>query len=273
MSNESKRRRLGATVLGELGKLAKSYGVQKIPLNEIDLEDPKFRTRYDLGEKQIVELADSIRSEGLINPIVVRRRADSKYQLISGFRRVEAVRKLGEDAVDAIVVNVDDDRALRIAVSENLKRKSLTPLEIGLMCDRLVKEGRSYDEVGRMMGLSAKQIQRYLRTLKLNEEVRKSLNDGAINFFTALEIGKVDGAVQSALLKRVLKEKLSTRDVSQLVQEMRRSEKRKNIIEDLPNVKFKKGQIIIDLTGVELVKTLKALLREAEKGTIQNAIN
>jgi ParB family chromosome partitioning protein len=264
---------LGSSVLGELGKLARSYGVQKISMNEIDLSDSRFRTRYDLGEKQVTELANSIKSEGLINPIVVRRKGDSQYQLISGFRRVEAIRRLGEDTVDAIVVSVDDDKAFRIAVSENLKRKSLTPVELGLMCDRLVKEGRSYDEVGRLMGLSAKQIQRYLRTLKLGEDVRRSLSKGEITFFTALEIGKVDGAVQSSLLKRVLKENLSTRDVAQLVQETRKSENKKAIIEGLPDVRFKKGQVIINSTGDDLTKTLRILLKEAEKGTIQKIIS
>jgi len=272
VSKDDKRRRLGATVLGELGKLARSYGVQKISLNEIELGDSKFRTRYDLGEKQIEELAGSIRSEGLINPIVVRRRTDSKYQLISGFRRVEAIRKLGEENIDAIVVSVDDDKALRIAVSENLKRKSLTPIEIGLMCDRLARDGRSYDEVGRLMGLSPKQIQRHIRTLKLSEEVRHSLSKGEISFFTALEIGKVDDAVQSSLLKKVLKENLSTREVVQLIQDIKKSEKKKNVIDDLPNVRFRKGQIIINSTGDELTKTLKTLLKEAEKGTVQKII-
>ncbi|WXG43096.1 MAG: ParB/RepB/Spo0J family partition protein [Promethearchaeati archaeon SRVP18_Atabeyarchaeia-1] len=272
MSSNDKRRRLGSSVLGELGRLARSYGVQKIPINEIDLGDSKFRTRYDLGEKQIAELSESIRSEGLINPVVVRRRGDSRYQLISGFRRVEAVRKLGEEAIDAIVVSVDDDKAFRMAVSENLKRKSLTPIELGLMCDRLVKEGRSYDEVGRLMGLSAKQIQRYLRTLKLSEDVKRSLAKGEINFFTALEIGKLDDAVQSGLLKRVLKEALSTREVAQLVRDMRKSEGKSDAIEGLPNVRFKKGLVIIKSTGDDLTKTLRILLNEAEKGTIQEII-
>jgi ParB family chromosome partitioning protein len=272
VSKDDKRRRLGSTVLGELGKLARSYGVQKISIGEIDSGDSKFRTRYDLGEKQITELANSIKNEGLINPIVVRRKGDSGYQLISGFRRVEAVRRLGEDTVDAIVVSADDDKAFRIAVSENLRRKSLTPVELALMCDRLVKEGRSYDEVGRLMGLSAKQIQRYLRTLRLNEEVRSSLGRGEITFFTALEIGKVDGAVQSSLLRRVLKERLSTRDVARVVRDMRKNEENRQVIDGLPNVAFKKGQVIINSTGDDLAKTLRALLKEVERGTIQKII-
>lgn len=272
MSKDDKRRRLGASVLGELGRLARSYGVDKIPLSEIDVDDSKFRTRYDLGERQITDLANSIKSEGLINPIVVRRKDDSRYQLVSGFRRVEAFRRLGEERIEAIVVSVDDDKAFRMAVSENLKRKSLTPVEIGLICDRLARDGKSYDEIGRLMGISPKQIQRYIRTLKLGEEVRSSLNNGKISFFTALEIGKVDGAVQSSLLKRILKENLSTRDVAKLVQDVRKNAKKKSTFEDLPNVKFKKGQIIINSGGDDLAETLKALLREAERGTIQKVI-
>jgi ParB family chromosome partitioning protein len=272
VSKDDKHRRLGASVLGEIGRLAQSYGIEKILLSEIDTDDSKFRTRYDLGEKQITELSNSIKNEGLINPIVVRRKDKSRYQLISGFRRVEAVKRLGQESIEAIITSVDDDKAFRIAVSENLKRKSLTPLEIGLMCDRLARDGKQYDEIGRLMGISAKQIQRYLRTLKLNEEVRNSLNSGKISFFTALEIGKVDGAVQSGLLKKVLKENLSTRDVAKLVQETRRNAERKNALEDLPNVKFKKGQIIINARGDDLTKTLKAVLREAERGTIQRII-
>jgi ParB family chromosome partitioning protein len=271
VSKDDKRRRLGSTVFGELGRLAGTYNVQDILLDDIELESSKFRTRSDLGEKQITDLASSIKSEGLINPVVVRRK-DGKYELISGFRRVESVRRLGEDTIKAIIVNVDDDKAFRIAVSENLKRKSLTPIEIALMCDRLVNEGRSYDEVGRLMGLSAKQIQRYLRSLKLNEDVRNSLNKGEISFFTALEIGKVDGAVQSDLLKKVLKSDLSTRDVVKLVKDMRKTSSTSRSIGELSNVKFKRGQIIITSSGGDLVKTLKVLLREAEKGTVQKMI-
>jgi ParB family chromosome partitioning protein len=272
VSKDDKHRRLGASVLGELGRLSRTYGIQKISISDIDLGDAKFRTRYDLGEKQVMELANSIKSEGLINPIVVRRKGDSQYQLVSGFRRVEATRRLGEDTIDAVVVNVDDDKAFRIAVSENLKRKNLTPVELGLMCDRLVREGRSYEEVGRLMGLSLKQIQRYLRTLKLSEEVRRSLGRGEISFFTALELGKVDSAVQSDLLKRILKEKLSTRDVVLLVRETKKSGNRGGAIEGLPNVRLKKGQVIINSVGDELTRTLRVLLKEAEKGTIQKII-
>lgn len=272
MSKDDKHRRLGASVLGELGRLTQNYGIEKIPISEIDVNDLRFRTRYDLGEKQIVELSNSIKNEGLINPIIVRRKGDSGYQLVSGFRRLEAVKRLGQGDIEAIVASMDDDKAFRIAVSENLKRKSLTPLEIGLMCDKLVQDGKPYDEIGRLMGISLKQIQRYLRTLKLSEEVRSSLNNGRISFFTALEIGKVDSAVQSSLLKRVLKENLSTRDVVKLVQETRRNAERKNTLEDLPNVKLKKGQIIINASGDDLTKTLKAVLREAERGTIQKIV-
>jgi ParB family chromosome partitioning protein len=271
VSKDDKRRRLGSTVFGELSRLAGTYNVQDILLDDIDIEGSKFRTRSDLGEKQLTDLANSIRSEGLISPIVVRRK-DSKYELISGFRRVESVRRLGENSIKAIIVSVDDDRAFRIAVSENLKRKSLTPIEIALMCDRLVNEGRSYDEVGRLVGLSPKQIQRYLRSLKLTEDVRNSLNKGEISFFTALEIGKVDGAVQSELLKRVLKSNLSTREVAKLVRDMGKNRGAGRAIGDLPNVRFKKGQIIITSSGTDLVKTLKVLLREAEKGTVQKII-
>lgn len=272
MSKDDKRRRLGSTVFGELSKLAGAYGVQDISLDEIDLEGSKFRTRSDLGEKQIAELANSIRSEGLINPVIVRRKGD-KYELISGFRRVESIRRLGETSIKAAVVSVDDDKAFMIAMSENLRRKNLTPIEIGLMCDKLVNDGKSYEEVGRLMGLSTKQIQRYLRSLRLSEEVRKSLNKGEVSFFTALEIGKVDGAVQSDLLRKVLKSNLSTRDVAKLVKDMRKTENNQRVIEDLPNVKFRRGQITITSSGSDLVKTLKALLREAEKGTIQRMID
>jgi hypothetical protein len=82
----------------------------------------------------------------------------------------------------------------------------------------------------------------------------------------------VDGAVQSSLLKRILKENLSTRDVAKLVQDVRKNAKKKSTFEDLPNVKFKKGQIIINSGGDGLAETLKALLREAERGTIQKVI-
>ena len=122
------------------------------------------------------------------------------------------------------------------------------------------------------MGLSPKQIQRYLRTLKLSEEVRRSLGKGEISFFTALELGKVDSAVQSGLLKKILKESLSTRDVVLLVRETRRSESKGETIEGLPNVRLKKGQLIINSVGDELTKTLRILLKEAEKGTLQKIL-
>jgi hypothetical protein len=83
----------------------------------------------------------------------------------------------------------------------------------------------------------------------------------------------VDGAVQSDLLKKVLKSKLSTRDVAKMIKDMRKTDSDQRIIEDLPNVKFRKGQIIITSTGSDLVKTLEVLLREAEKGTVQKIID
>lgn len=200
----------GVGLLKELTEIQETGRPLSIPLSSIDLADTTFKTRLDLGEKEVESLKASIQRDGLINPIIVKKsKKENLFTPICGFRRIEAVRRLNEDSIQAIVVEANDEKAYRIASAENLQRKDLTDLEWALQCFKLTRVlGKSYPEVHQLLGFSPKKIQRLNRLASLTDKVKDALGKDLINSAIALQLARVaNQREQDNLLTKAIQNK------------------------------------------------------------------
>jgi ParB family transcriptional regulator, chromosome partitioning protein len=203
---------------------ATSPGVTEISLEEIDLSNTQFEYRLD---PDLALLIDSIKKDGQQIPVIVRGQKPP-YQLICGFRRARSIREIGGRAVKAIILQeLSDDKAHRLSVLENEERKSLTDLDRANACKRLQEEGKTQEEIGRIMNRSAMQISRYLSLLALPPEITEALKTGKIETGHALELR---GIAESNIDVKGLIEEIKTHDLS--VRDLQR--KLKNTVKTRP---------------------------------------
>lgn len=191
---------------------ATSPGVTEIPLQAIDLDNTQFEYRLDPGLELLI---DSIKKDGQQIPVIVRG-IKPPYQLICGFRRTRSIKAIGGQVVKAIILpEISDEKAHRLSVIENEERKSLTDLDRANACKRLQDEGKTQEEIGRIMNRSAMQISRYLSLLTLQPEIIEALRSGKIETGHALELRAVSGSnidVKS-LIEEITTKTLSVRDL------------------------------------------------------------
>jgi len=206
---------------------ATSPGVTEIPLQEIDLDNTQFEYRLDPGLELLI---DSIKKDGQQIPVIVRGIVPP-YQLVCGFRRTRSIKAIGGQMVKAIILpEITDEKAHRLSVIENEERKSLTDLDRANACKRLQDEGKTQEEIGRIMNRSAMQISRYLSLLTLQPEITEALKSGKIETGHALELRAVSG---SNIDVKSLIEEVQTRDLS--VRDLQR--KLKNVAKTRPERK------------------------------------
>jgi ParB family chromosome partitioning protein len=158
--------------------------VSRIALDQID-ENP-YQTRRQFDQKGLEELAESIRANGIVQPIVVRPSSSSRYTLILGERRCRAAKLAGESTIPAIVRQVSNEQAAEMTVVENLQRQDLNCLEQAHAFARLSREfGLTQEQIGQKTGCSRESVSNYMRLLKLPPEVQEFLAAGKLGFSEA----------------------------------------------------------------------------------------
>ena len=197
-----------------------SSGFNEISLEEI--ETNPFQPRQYFDEEALNELAESIKVNGIIQPITVRRLARHQYQLISGERRFQASKRAGLKAIPAYVRTADDQQMLEMALIENIQRENLNPVEIALSYQRLISEcNLKQEELGERVGKNRSTVTNYLRLLKLPPDIQIALRDNKISMGHARAIINVDNAdSQLYIFKKTLQEDLSVRKVEELAREL-----------------------------------------------------
>lgn len=192
-----------------------SNGTIRIESIEVNPNQP--RTVFD--EESLRELAESIKSYGLIQPITVRPVANGKYQLISGERRLRACKMAGLHEVPAYVRTIDDLQSIQMALVENIQREDLNALEIALSYQRLIEEcGFTQEEVSSKVGKNRSTITNYLRLLKLSRNTQIAVRDNEITMGHARALVVLENdKVQEKVLKQVLDGGLSVRQTEALV--------------------------------------------------------
>mgnify|MGYP000760496661 FL=1 len=160
------------------------------------------RTEFD--EEALEELADSIRTLGVIQPITVKRTDDGRYLIISGERRWRAARKAGLESLPAYIREVDDENLHAMALVENIQREDLNAIEIALGMQRLIDEcNLTQEALSEKVGKKRSTVSNYMRLLKLPNEVQLALKEGLISMGHAKAIAGAPEELQLRLLKTV----------------------------------------------------------------------
>ena len=210
-------------VIPSLQANASNTGVMEI---EIDRVDPNpYQTRKTISEEAILELAASIKANGVVQPIVVRPHGTGdRFQLIAGQRRLAACKRIGIARIPAIIKKVSDQQAIEITIIENLQREDLNPIEQAMAFHRLSSEfGMTQDLISLRTGKERSAISNHLRLLKLPETGIAALRDGRMSFGHGKVLLMLLGQHEPSLPKvidRVLEQSLSVRQTEELVHKL-----------------------------------------------------
>ncbi|GAB4050731.1 ParB/RepB/Spo0J family partition protein [Spirosoma foliorum] len=192
----------------------------EISLSLIETNPFQPRTRFD--EEALQELADSIRTQGIIQPITVRQLGKERYQLISGERRLQASKIVGLTHIPAYVRTANDQQMLEMALIENIQRENLNAIEIALSYQRLITEcSLKQEELGERVGKNRTTVNNYIRLLKLPPVIQASLRDNRISMGHARAIINIENPdAQIRLFTRAVDEEWSVRKVEEAVRNL-----------------------------------------------------
>ena len=194
-------------------KIAKENKFSEILLSKIS-SNP-FQPRKTFKKETIIELANSIKSQGIIQPITVRKINNNKYQLISGERRIKACEIAGIKEIPAYIIKADEQKMLEMGLIENIQREDLNSIEIAVSYKRLIDECKiSQEDLGERIGKDRSTINNYLRLLKLPPFIQKGLIDEKISMGHARTLITIENLESQLIIyKKIISEKLSVRQV------------------------------------------------------------
>jgi len=196
-------------------------------LNIDDILPNRFQPRIQFSDKNINELADSIKEHGVIQPIVVRKISD-KYEIIAGERRYKASILAGKTTIPAIVTNLDDKNSAEIALIENVQRQDLTPIEEAVSYKKILDMGYiNQTALADKLGKTQSTIANKLRLLNLHDDVQEALLDGKISERHARSLLKLEGQEQVNMLNRIINERLTVRQTDVEINKIAKSEQSK----------------------------------------------
>ena len=199
--------------------------VGEIRLNQIETNPYQPRTHFD--QDALEELADSIRVQGIIQPITVRQLDSGTYQLISGERRYQASKLAGLDVIPAYIRKANDQQMLEMALIENIQRENLNAIEIALSYQRLLSEcSLKQEELGERVGKKRTTVTNYLRLLKLPPDIQIALRDNLISMGHARALINIEGIdLQLEVFRRIVDQELSVRKVEEIVRNLSNRDK------------------------------------------------
>lgn len=210
--------------------------LSKLPIEY--LVPGKYQPRKDMSPEALEELASSIRSQGVIQPIVVRQLEQHRFEIIAGERRWRAAQLAQLDEVPCLVKNVPDEAAVAIALIENIQREDLNAMEEAQALDRLMIEFElTHQEVAEAVGKSRTTVTNLLRLNNLNDDVKLLVEHGDIEMGHARALLALDGDMQSEAAQTVSGKGLTVRDTEKLVRKLLEPAKPKPEKEIDPDVK------------------------------------
>ena len=199
-------------------------GAQKQPLTELPvdlIQRGKYQPRRDMDPESLQELADSIKAQGVMQPIIVRPISDKKYEIIAGERRWRATQLAGLDAIPVVIRDVSDEAAIAMALIENIQREDLNPIEEAASLQRLQQEFElTQQEVATAVGKSRSTVANLLRLMSLQEDVRISLEHGDLEMGHAKALLGLEATDQSHAARVVVGKGLSVRQTEALVRNL-----------------------------------------------------
>ena len=189
----------------------------------IDLLQPgKYQPRTDMHQESLQDLANSIKAQGVLQPIVVRKIDSGRYEIIAGERRWRAAQLAELHEVPAVIRDVPDEAAIAMALIENIQRENLNPIEEANALHRLIEEFElTHQQAADAVGRSRAAVSNLLRLLSLNTDVRRLLENGDLEMGHARALLTLDGEKQSKAARDVVARGLSVRETEQLVNHLR----------------------------------------------------
>lgn len=226
----TKKRGLGRGLDALLGDVGAQQGdslddsLQHFPL---DLMQPgKYQPRIDMSQESLEELADSIRAQGLVQPIVVRPIDHGRYEIVAGERRWRASRMAGLETVPVIVRDVSDRSAIAMALIENIQRENLNPMEEANALHRLREEFElTHQQAAEAVGKSRAAVTNLLRLRNLNDAVKKMVENCDLEMGHARALLALEGELQTQAAGQVVEKGLSVRETEQLVRRLLKPKK------------------------------------------------
>lgn len=192
--------------------------LRELPVDRIDRGPYQPRRHFD--PDALSELAESIRAQGVVQPIVVRPAGEDRFEIVAGERRWRATQQAGLDRIPALIREIPDEAAVAVGLIENLQRQDLNPLEAAGALRRLIDDfGLSQQAAAEAVGRSRTAITNLLRLLDLNEDVQRSVTAGALEAGHAKALAGLTGTAQSEAAARVVQQGLTVRATERLVQQ------------------------------------------------------
>ena len=230
MNKDNKKLGMG---LGALlsPKLLNNNNINKIDISKISPN--KLQPRKSFDEKEMQELSNSIKNQGLIQPIIVREVDSGAYEIIAGERRWRACQIAGLHSVNCVVMNIDEENVYELALIENIQRENLNVVEEAKAYKKLIHlNNLKNEELAKKLGKSSSHISNLIRILDLDEEIHQMIIDGKISMGHARALIGVPNAVEKA--KEIFVKKLSVRDVEKSTSKYKKVRKKQT--EKDPNI-------------------------------------
>lgn len=219
--------------------------ILRIPVDMI--EPNPFQPRMSFDQEALEELAESIKTLGLIQPITVRRKADGRFQIISGERRFRASQMTGMDMIPAYIRDTNDQGMLEMAIVENIQREDLDPIEVAMSYQRLIEEcSLTQEQMAVRVGKKRASVTNFLRLLKLPAKIQHDLKVGLLSVGHAkVLLGVDDIRLQEYLCDLVIKDDMSVRQLEEKIKKMSEPKNpAENSGQDLPEEYFKVLEIV-----------------------------
>ena len=234
----SKRKGLGRGLDTLLGSSLRDVGAPLAkPVNELELTDllkyipvdliqtGKYQPRREIQTAALEELADSIKAQGVMQPIVIRPIGDERYEIIAGERRWRATQLAGLDTVPAVIRKVPDEAVIAMALIENIQREDLNPIEEALALKQLQDEFElTHQQVAQAVGKSRTAVTNLLRLVALDEEVKKLLEHGDLEMGHARAVLSLAPEQQRSAAHQIVAKDMSVRQTEVLVRRMQQQQ-------------------------------------------------
>ncbi|MFT6429515.1 MAG: ParB family chromosome partitioning protein [Halopseudomonas sp.] len=221
-----KKRGLGRgldALLGQPNSTGKDTEAQEQQLKDLPvdlIQRGKYQPRRDMDPQALEELANSIRVQGVMQPIVVRPIADGRFEIIAGERRWRATQQAGLDSIPAVIRDVPDEAAIAMALIENIQREDLNPIEEGIALQRLQQEFQlTQQQVADAVGKSRVSITNLLRLMSLPEDVKLLLERGDLEMGHARALLGLPAEQQTQAARQVVAKGLTVRQTEALVRQ------------------------------------------------------
>lgn len=220
-----KKPRLGRgldALLGGSLESSATHGKEELRQLPVELlKRGKYQPRTHMRQDALEELASSIKSQGVVQPIVVRELPAGEYEIVAGERRWRAAQMAGLESIPAVVREIPDEAAIAIALIENIQRENLNPVEEAMALQRLIDEfGMTHQQTADSVGRSRAAVSNLLRLLSLNADVRELVEQGQIDMGHARALLALSGQAQSKAARHVVDKDLSVRETERMVRRL-----------------------------------------------------